>query len=62
MFILQNNNRGGYNVGDKTDKAAGNNPANQYQMVKVLLIFIFEFNTEIIMIWNLIVDLSAYEA
>ena len=33
MFILQNNNRGGYNVGDKTDKAAGGNAANQYQMV-----------------------------
>ena len=35
MFILQNNNRGGYNVGDKTDKAAGGNANNQYQMVSL---------------------------
>lgn len=32
LFDSQNNNRGGYNVGDKTDKAAGNNAASQYQM------------------------------
>ena len=38
MFILQNNNRGGYNVGDKTDKAAGGNAANQYQMVKTRVV------------------------
>jgi len=31
-FDSQNNNRGGYNVGDKTDQAAGGNAANQYQM------------------------------
>jgi len=32
VFDSQNNNRGGYNVGDRTDKAAGNNVNNQYQM------------------------------
>jgi hypothetical protein len=31
-FDSQNNNRGGYNVGDKTDKAAGNDYSKQYQM------------------------------
>jgi len=34
IALLQNNNRGGYNVGDRTDKKAGNNKANQYQMVR----------------------------
>ncbi|BFZ08632.1 hypothetical protein BsWGS_11671 [Bradybaena similaris] len=32
LFDSQNNNRGGYNVGDKTDAASGNNEANQYNM------------------------------
>lgn len=32
VFDSQNNNRGGYNVGDKTAAKAGNNAANQYQM------------------------------
>ena len=32
--FLQNNNRGGYNVGDKTDQASGNNEDNQYRMVR----------------------------
>ncbi len=27
-YFLQNNNRGGYNVGDKTDQASGNNEDN----------------------------------
>ena len=38
LFISQNNNRGGYNVGDKTDQKAGNNKANQYQMVSFFCI------------------------
>jgi len=32
VFDSQNNNRGGYNVGDKTDAKAGNNENLQYQM------------------------------
>merc|ERR1711976_893157 len=32
VFDSQNNNRGGYNVGDKTDQASGNNEENQYRM------------------------------
>lgn len=32
MFDSQNNNRGGYNVGDKNANAAGNNQGNQYRM------------------------------
>jgi len=32
VFDSQNNARGGYNVGDKTNNKAGNNAANQYQM------------------------------
>ncbi|CAG5125431.1 unnamed protein product [Candidula unifasciata] len=32
LFDSQNNNRGGYNVGDKTDAASGDNAANQYNM------------------------------
>uniref|UniRef100_A0A7M5TSE9 Protein DD3-3 n=1 Tax=Clytia hemisphaerica TaxID=252671 RepID=A0A7M5TSE9_9CNID len=31
-FDSQNNNRGGYNVGDRTAQKAGNNKNNQYQM------------------------------
>ena len=31
--MLQNNNRGGYNAGDATKNAAGNNEGNQYRMV-----------------------------
>ena len=32
-FLFQNNNRGGYNVGDKTDKPA-TTAANQFNMVR----------------------------
>ncbi|RUS72439.1 hypothetical protein EGW08_019801 [Elysia chlorotica] len=32
LFDSQNNNRGGYNVGDKGSTAAGKNQANQYRM------------------------------
>ncbi|XP_066912366.1 protein DD3-3-like [Clytia hemisphaerica] len=32
VFDSQNNARGGYNVGDRTDQQAGNNKNNQYQM------------------------------
>ena len=32
-ILLQNNNRGGYNVGDATDQAAGNDAEKQYQSV-----------------------------
>jgi len=32
MFDSQNNNRGGYNVGDRTDDPAGNDADDQYQM------------------------------
>ncbi|KAH9496348.1 Protein DD3-3 [Bulinus truncatus] len=32
MFDSQNNNRGGYNVGDKTDAASGTDEQNQYNM------------------------------
>lgn len=32
MFDSQNNNRGGYNVGDKTSQASGNDQKNQYRM------------------------------
>ncbi|KAL4227006.1 hypothetical protein ACF0H5_014982 [Mactra antiquata] len=32
LFDSQNNNRGGYNVGDATDEAAGNNAGKQYNM------------------------------
>jgi len=37
---LQNNNRGGYNVGDLTQNPAGNNANLQYQMVSMSKIFI----------------------
>lgn len=33
MFDSQNNNRGGYNKGDKTDQPAGNDPTQQYDMI-----------------------------
>ncbi|XP_059178656.1 protein DD3-3-like [Physella acuta] len=32
LFDSQNNNRGGYNVGDKTDQPSGANATNQYRM------------------------------
>ncbi|ELT93315.1 hypothetical protein CAPTEDRAFT_159196 [Capitella teleta] len=32
LFDSQNNNRGGYNVGDKTKQGSGNNAENQYSM------------------------------
>merc|ERR1711976_1002077 len=32
LFDSQNNNRGGYNVGDKTSQSSGNNEENQYRM------------------------------
>ena len=32
LFDSQNNNRGGYNVGDKGDVASGNNRNQQYQV------------------------------
>jgi len=32
MFDSQNNNRGGYNVGDRTDQAAGNDRSKQFEM------------------------------
>ena len=34
MFILQNNDRGGYNVGDRTNEAF-DNADDQYQMVSL---------------------------
>lgn len=37
FFFSQNNNRGGYNVGDKTDKAA-TSAKDQYNMVTSILI------------------------
>lgn len=36
-FLSQNNNRGGYNVGDKTNKAA-TTAKDQYKMVQLLII------------------------
>lgn len=33
VFDSQNNNRGGYNVGDATDQAAGNNKENQNRAI-----------------------------
>jgi len=35
IFLFQNNARGGYNVGDKTNSRA-NNEGNQYRMVGIL--------------------------
>ena len=43
-FLLQNNNRGGYNVGDRTNKAA-NNPKDQYNMVQLLTTIIIYLST-----------------
>ena len=37
LFFSQNNNRGGYNVGDKTDKAS-TSAKDQYNMVTSILI------------------------
>lgn len=34
---MQNNARGGYNVGDKTNQASGNDEENQYRMVSQCL-------------------------
>jgi hypothetical protein len=36
FYLFQNNNRGGYNVGDATNKAAGGNKDNQYNMVSFI--------------------------
>ena len=45
LFDSQNNNRGGYNVGDLTDKAANNNPNLQYQVCRLC--------SNSIAVWNL---------
>ena len=38
-LLKQNNNRGGYNVGDAGAGASGNNEGNQYRMVSDMLLF-----------------------
>ena len=34
-YLFQNNNRGGYNVGDATKDEAGNDASKQYSMVSI---------------------------
>ena len=60
IFFLQNNNRGGYNAGDRDADAAGNNAAKQYQMVCINIIIMMSplTNTFTLLFQTLFLDLD----
>lgn len=59
-FFLQNNNRGGYNAGDRDADAAGNNAAKQYQMVciKIIMMVVSPYHTFTLLFQTLLMNLE----